>query len=258
MCGENRLINFFADLDNTLIYSHRTMLSGERVAVEILNDRIQSYMTKKTYNFLTGENGIALIPTTMRTCEQYQRLSESFAAFGCRYALLCNGGILLDENKVDMVWLAETKMNARDELADLNHAEESLRRAFPASCIHSVSEIMVYAKVDAPAAEAARLSAALNTERLNIYHDSRKVYCIPASINKGNAIRRLSERMGITWSVSAGDSLPDIPMLEATDAAILPRNLLYFVNSKLMYIANETQCFSDYICDVLSTLSNNQ
>ena len=43
---------FFSDLDNTLVYSHRVSLPGERIAVEYLNDHIQSYMTKKTYDFL--------------------------------------------------------------------------------------------------------------------------------------------------------------------------------------------------------------
>lgn len=42
---------FFSDLDNTLVYSHRVSLPGERIAVEYLNDHIQSYMTKKTYDF---------------------------------------------------------------------------------------------------------------------------------------------------------------------------------------------------------------
>lgn len=86
---------FFSDLDNTLVYSHRVLLPGERIAVEYLNDHIQSYMTKKTYDFFSKSNGVFLIPATTRTCEQYARLSETFARFGCRYALVCNGGILL-------------------------------------------------------------------------------------------------------------------------------------------------------------------
>lgn len=248
------MINFFSDLDNTLVYSHRVSLPGEHVVVEHLNNRIQSYMTKKTYDFLTESDGILLIPTTTRTCEQYARLSETFAKFGCRYALVCNGGILLDNNEVDLEWIAETKAIAGDELSSLYEAEKMLLRIFPNQCIHSVSDIMVYAKTDNPASDAGRLSTALNTAGLNIYYDSRKVYCIPSSINKGNAIKRFSDRMRITWSVAAGDSAPDIPMLEATDAAILPYELSNVVENRQKYVADNSQCFSDYICDVLSGL----
>ena len=58
---------FFSDLDNTLVYSHRVSLPGERIAVEYLNDHIQSYMTKKTYDFFSKSIGVFLIPTTTRT-----------------------------------------------------------------------------------------------------------------------------------------------------------------------------------------------
>ena len=52
------------------------------------------------------------------------RLSETFARFGCRYALVCNGGILLDNNEIDLEWLSETKRIAGDELSDLKEASE--------------------------------------------------------------------------------------------------------------------------------------
>ena len=245
------MINFFSDLDNTLVYSHRVSPPGERVVVEYLNDRIQSYMTKKTYDFLNESNGIFLIPTTTRTCEQYARLSETFTQFGCRYALVCNGGVLLDNNEVDLEWLAETKEIAGYELSSLYVASKMLLGLYPEEHIHSASNIMLYAKTDTPALDADRLISLLNTEGLNVYYDSRKVYCIPSSINKGSAIKRFSNRMGITWSISAGDSVSDISMLQATDTAILPYKLSNFVENKQKHIADNSQCFSDYICDVL-------
>lgn len=246
------MIYFFSDLDNTLLYSHRVSLPGECIAVEYLNNRVQSYMTKKTYNFLIESNGVFLIPTTTRTCEQYARLSETFAKFGCRYALVCNGGILLDNNEIDLEWLSETKKIAGDELSDLNEASKLFLRFFPKENIHYANDIMIYAKTDTTASDAVRLTSMLNTESLNVYYDSRKVYCIPSSINKGNAIKRFSNRMGITWTIAAGDSVPDIPMLKTSNLAILPNNLSNSVERAKKYIAENSQCFSDYICDVLS------
>lgn len=245
---------FFSDLDNTLVYSHRVSLPGERIAVEYLNDRIQSYMTKKTYDFLSESNGIFLIPTTTRTCEQYARLSETFAKFGCRYALVCNGGILLDNNEIDFEWLSETKRIAGDELSDLNEASKLFFRFFPEESVHYANNVMLYAKTNTPALDAAKLTSRLNTKSLNVYYDSRKVYCIPASINKGNAMKRFSNRMGITHTIAAGDSIPDIPMLGISDLAILPYNLSNSVEHVRKYVAENSQCFSDYICDVLSEI----
>lgn len=245
---------FFSDLDNTLVYSHRVSLPGEHIVVEYLNDRIQSYMTKKTYDFFSESNGIFLIPTTTRTCEQYARLSETFAKFGCRYALVCNGGILLDNNEINLEWLSETRRIAGDELSDLNDARDIFLRFFPRESIHCANNIMLYAKTDTPDLDATRLTSILNTKSLNVYYDSRKVYCIPASINKGNAIKRFSSRVGITRTIAAGDSIPDIPMLGISDLAILPYNLSNSVEHVQKYVAENSQCFSDYICDVLSEI----
>jgi len=248
------LIYFFSDLDNTLVYSHRFPLTGERVAAEYLNGRVQSYMTKKSFDFLSGRDGLRLIPTTTRTREQYSRLSETFMKFGCRYALVCNGGILLDNNKADPRWIAGTRMIAENEIPDLREAENLIRRDFPGHTIHTADGIMLYVRTEEPALTASRLSEALDGTKLNIYYDSRKVYCIPSSINKGAALRRFAAREGISWSVAAGDSIPDVPMLEAADLALLPGGLSERIVNPQKRICAGPQCFSDFICDELSGL----
>lgn len=248
------MIYFFSDVDNTLIYSHRLLLQDDRVAVEYLNARVQSYMTKKTYDFLAEAEEIYLIPTTTRTQEQYARLSESFAKFRCRYALVCNGGILLDNNKVDPKWLSETIVIAKEELPSLSEAKKLILSDFSTENIYIVNEIMVYFKTEDTVSAAAKLSSALDTSKLNVCYDSRKVYCIPASINKGNAIRRFSSQTGVAKFVAAGDSLLDIPMLEAASVSIMPSELSNIVMNQQRYVADNSQCFSDYICDVLSEL----
>ena len=245
---------FFSDLDNTLVYSHRTLLPGKRIAVEYLNDHIQSYMTKKTYDYFSKTNEVFLVPITTRTCEQYARLSETFAEFGCRYALVCNGGILLDNKEIDSEWISETKRIAGEELSDLKEASGLFLRFFPTESIHYANDIMLYAKTDTPALDAAKLTSILNRKSLNIYYDSRKVYCIPASIDKGIAMKRFSNRMGISRTIAAGDSIPDIPMLGGSDVPILPYNLSSSVDHVHKYVADNSQCFSDYICDVLSEI----
>ena len=248
------MILFFSDLDNTLIYSHRAPPPGEIIAAEYLNGHIQSYMTNKTYGFLSKSEEVLLVPTTTRTITQYARLADTFAAFGCRYVLACNGGVLLNHNVVDPDWLAETKKTAEDETDSLNEAEKIFLMRYPEHHIHSVDGIMLYAKTDSPAADADRLSGAVDTGKLSIYYDNRKVYCIPSSINKGNAVRRFLSRVSTSLTIAAGDSEMDVPMLNAVDVAILPRSLSADVDAGTKYIADPSVCFSDYICDVMKEL----
>lgn len=246
------MIYFFSDLDNTLVYSHRVSLPGESVIVEYLDNRIQSFMTKRAFDFFSSCNNIQLIPTTMRTSRQYARLSEIFMKFGCRYALVCNGGILLDHNSVDDAWIAETRLIAQDEIPALEEAESRIRSMLPGQSLHLINGMMIYVKADNPALVASGLSRVLDETKLKVYYDSRKVYCIPASINKGTALKRFVEREGVDWSVAAGDSVPDIPMLETADLAILPDNLSGMVKNPQRCVLSGSQCFSDFICDELS------
>ena len=243
---------FFSDLDNTLIYSHRIKLPGDSVAVEYLNDHVQSYMTQKTYHFLRNQKEFLLVPTTTRSVEQYDRLSDVFAEFGCRYALVCNGGVLLNRNEVDQEWLKETKRIAGNELRSLDEAGKWILRRYPAQFVHLINDIMIYIKTETPAKDADMLAGEVDLERINIYHDRNKVYCIPASITKGNALKRLSKQMGIDRSFAAGDSLTDISMLNRADAAILPAELSDAVDNQRKYVAGISGCFSDYICDVIT------
>ena len=44
-------VDLFTDLDNTLIYSRRRPLPGDKVVVERLNGADQSFMTGRTLEF---------------------------------------------------------------------------------------------------------------------------------------------------------------------------------------------------------------
>ncbi|MCI8578321.1 MAG: HAD hydrolase family protein [Lachnospiraceae bacterium] len=248
------MIYFFSDLDNTLVYSHRISLPGKYIVVEHLNECVQSHMTKKTFDFLSRCSQIQLIPTTMRTGEQYARLSGIFMKFRCRYALICNGGILLDNNKIDSLWTAETRQIAKDEIPALETAAAWIRGEFPEQSFHWVNGIMIYVRADNPEQMAYDLSRILDGTRLTVYYDSRKVYCVPSSVNKGAALKRFMAREGIDWSIAAGDGIPDIPMLEAANMAILPDRLSGMVENPQQCVLTGPQCFSDFICDELSGL----
>lgn len=226
----------------------------DRVVVEYLNGKSQSFMTKKSFDFFLNCNAVRLIPTTSRTYEQYKRLSETFSKFGCEYALLCNGGILLKNGQIDVKWLAETKRLAGSELQCLQEAEKIIRSMLPEQNIHTVENIMVYAKNDCPDTFASYLGKFFGKADIDIYYDSHKVYCFPASINKGAAIKRFSELVKTSGTVAAGDSRADLPMFDVSDIAILPSGMVGFIQNTTKRVWSEEGNFSDYICDVLSDI----
>ena len=90
---------WFSDLDNTLIYSHRTTFTQKKVLVEYLRGKEQSFMTQETYNFMCS-NRIKFIPVTTRSVEQYNRLFVFGKEIEADHALVCNGAILLNKGVV--------------------------------------------------------------------------------------------------------------------------------------------------------------
>ena len=64
---------WFSDLDNTLIYSHRTTFTSEKIIAEWLNGKEQSYITKETYSFMKNME-CNFVPVTTRSIEQYKRI----------------------------------------------------------------------------------------------------------------------------------------------------------------------------------------
>jgi len=94
------MIVFHTDLDNTLIYSYKHDIGSEKRCVEIYQGREISFVTQETYRLLykfsEWKEQVLIVPTTTRTVEQYARIDMGVGCF--RYALVCNGGVLLVNN----------------------------------------------------------------------------------------------------------------------------------------------------------------
>lgn len=246
------MINLFIDLDSTLIYSHRHKFSGEElVPAEYIDGKLQSYVTRKTFGFLSEHREINVIPVTARAEIQYSRLREVLGKFNSRYAVICRGAVLLKDGEPDEKWLAETLSSAKNEIAELAKAEKWYREHFDSENIHITENILMYARAENPEQAAQELKSAVDTSLLNVHYDSRKVYCIPVSINKGTAVRRFTEYTGLSVDAAAGDDIPDVPMLEEAKTAILPPWLADKVTGPEKVIWDEKGCFSDFICDSL-------
>ena len=137
---------FFSDLDNTLIYSHRHQISEPMVWVEELNGRRQSFMSRRSFDYFKTRNWLEVIPTTMRTVEQYTRLLGLGEALGWHLALVCNGAVLLVDGKEDPAWREESiRFSENDQPAYAATLGKALD-AYGRENIVSVDRIMFYIK----------------------------------------------------------------------------------------------------------------
>ncbi len=223
--------------------------------VEYINGKVQSYMTERSYTYFTSMKDTEIIPVTTRTKAQYDRLSELTAKLGVRYAIICNGGILLENGEIDRQWLSETYEligNAADELRKATEKMKSLS----VREVHEIEDIMIYTVTDSPEAMKASLTETLDTQLVTVFSDNRKVYCIPSVINKGSAVRRFNARFGYCRNIAAGDGVQDIPMLEAADIPICAADNEKYVKSAHKIIADTSAVFSDSVCYATEQLLN--
>ena len=206
---------FFSDLDNTLIYSHRTPIEDSKVLVERLNGKEQSYMTAFAFSFLQSADWLSIIPVTTRSQEQYQRLvfPESFRI---KYALICNGGKLLIDGIEDYEWSVSTLNMVHDDLPDLEWLSIKLKDLCR-SDVHCPESYYHYVKTESPEKICTILKSEYQKDNIIIEHDHSKVYLFPRSVNKGEAVRRFLNRFETLISIGAGDSSIDVPLLNVVN-----------------------------------------
>ncbi len=225
---KNRVV-FFTDLDNTLIYSYKQELGADRIGVEIYQDRTISYMTPATVRMLEEiREHLLVVPVTTRTREQYERIDLGFVP---EYALVCNGGILLEKGvevrswREDSLKLTEGSRDALSRGRECLESDES--RCFP---VRSVGGLFLFTKSRRPGESAERVRQTLCSDRAEVFQNGQKLYVVPREINKGMACKRLKKRLKVSGvfpcrTIAAGDSAFDVPMLEEADFSIFPDGL---------------------------------
>lgn len=213
--GEMKL--FCSDLDNTLIYSWRRPLAGDKRCVEWLKGQEISFVTERTLDLLREVQKKALfIPVTTRRVDQYERLS--FPGISPQYALTCNGGVLLEHGEVAEDWYRESL-----ELVEVCRGEmERGRKLFladPFRCfdVWFVQELFLFTKSENIEETLRRLREVLDLDKLEVLTNKDKVYLLPKVLNKGAAVERIRKRLEAEWVFAAGDSAFDVPMLEKAD-----------------------------------------
>ena len=210
------------DLDNTIIYSYKHDIGNEKMNVELYKEREISFITKQTFELLKKvKEEFLVIPTSTRTIEQYERINLKIGTF--KYALVCNGSVLLVDGKKDKDWYEESLRLAKPSNLEVKKALEYLendkRRTFE---LRYIEDLFVFTKCDEAETVVNELREYLDKNLVNVFNNKEKVYVLPTLLSKGKAIERLRKYLKAEFIIAAGDSEFDISMVEAADVGLVP------------------------------------
>ena len=212
------------DLDNTLIYSYKHELGNEKRNVELYQGREISFITEKTYELLKKVNQqYQIVPVTTRTVEQYQRIHLGIHPF--QYALTCNGGMLLVDGKREDTWYLESRKMTEPAVPAMKKAMEYLekdaRRKFE---LRYIEELFVFTKCKEVEKVIQDLKKLLKEELVEVFSNGEKLYVLPVTLSKGNAVKRLKAYLEPDCVIAAGDSEFDKSMVCEADKGFMPED----------------------------------
>ena len=210
------------DLDNTIIYSYKHDIGNEKMNVELYKEREISFISNHTFELLKKvKEEFLVIPTSTRTKEQYDRIDLKIGTF--KYALVCNGSVLLVDGKKDKDWYEESLRLAKPSNLEVKKALEYLendkRRIFE---LRYIEDLFVFTKCYKSETVVNELREYLDKNLVNVFNNKEKVYVLPTSLSKGKAIERLRKYLKAEFIIAAGDSEFDISMVEAADVGLVP------------------------------------
>lgn len=225
---------FASDLDQTLIYSHRTLINQEIDQqirpVERLEDRFISFMTQNALSELKEiAQRVLFVPVTTRSKLQYQRINFLDYDITHQYAVTSNGGKIFYEGVENKDW-SQLVLAGRDKCLaaqDLIHKfDEISHSSWVIKDSGKLADNLFYyclierEKIPLTELAAFKLWASDNHWELSV--QGRKLYLVPLNVNKKAAIQYIKEKEGLSRVVAAGDSLLDLDMLKAADLALAP------------------------------------
>lgn len=210
------------DLDRTMIYSYKQNIGADKICVEKYEGRDVSFISGRTQELLCRiTERVQLIPTTTRTQEQYERIDLGIGAL--EYALVCNGGILLNNGKRDGSWYEESLSLVEESRRMLERAigllRSEQRRYFD---IRFIDELFVFTKCRESHRVVSALRDSLDQELVRVMSNGDKVYVVPVRLSKGMALRRLRKRLDPCFIAAAGDSEFDESLVQEADIGFVP------------------------------------
>ena len=224
------MVYCFIDLDGTLISTKYNGSESDYMKVEMLSNGTYSYITKYAYDKLFGfneRNDVEIIPITTRSIEQYRNI----AFMNFRYALVANGGVLIEDGEINDDWFNEsTRMSVEADKDSVIYdcyyslkADKDVIRD-----VDFVNGIFLYTKSSNPASTLNRLNGGYD---ISFSYKGEKLYVVPDSLSKKSAIKRfMNNRSG--FIISAGDdSMLDYPMASVSDKFIFKDENNYYCDT---------------------------
>jgi hypothetical protein len=224
---------YASDLDRTLIYSLGAIGVPENtpglIPAEIIEGKTRSYISQKALNQLMDLNTrIIFIPVTTRTIQQYKRINLFQETVIPDYAVTSNGGNILIGGVVDKEWRESIGRLVARHSAGADEVRSYIKAVVREDWIISENycddlfySFMVY-RDQLPLDEITNLSDRLYNLGWRVSLQGRKLYAVPAAVNKSDAILHLRRTVRSEPMVASGDSLLDKSLLESADYAIAP------------------------------------
>ncbi|QGG47521.1 HAD family hydrolase [Heliorestis convoluta] len=223
-------IIFATDLDQTLIYSRRSMGDSHQlhdlVPVERYKGQYISYMTTQSVEqFCEVSKQALVVPVTTRTIEQYKRVTLPTQPY---YAVVSNGGHILIDGEPDQAWHHKIQSQIQEKCLGLEEMEAEFSKIAAPDWVtdrrraEHLFLFYIIERTKVPTEELERFSLWAYEQNWRISIQGRKLYLVPKPVSKWAAVEEILERVGHHYVVAAGDSLLDQEMLEKANLALAP------------------------------------
>lgn len=228
---------YASDLDRTLIYSNKFFKEFKEctmnnlIAAEYKNNSPTSYISLEIENLLYEVNKrITFIPVTTRVQHQFKRIDLFNKKIIPKYAVMCNGGVILKDGVPLHSWDKIIKENL-NKIPPLTLMIKYCNFLINSSYIESYSPcedlylcaILKDKKLLDNALIQKAQTICLNSDYTLIIH-GRKLYIIPLCINKYSPLEHIMNIENDYDLYSSGDSEFDLPMLINSNVGMVPRH----------------------------------
>lgn len=215
---------FAADLDGTLIHSHRHWRPGD-VVVEMLHGKPQSFMTENAVSLLRELQQYAVfVPITSRSIDQYRRIVWPKGIAPPRLAIVSNGGNVLVDGELSAEWSRASEKMIQPYRAKVEQAYRALMGTGLAASGRVADGMFAAAAFKDNRTAARAYGETVFPDGLWSARSGRKIFAGPPGVDKKTALCRLMKQdERIPPLIAAGDSIMDIGMLQIADLALVPK-----------------------------------
>ncbi|HSP23479.1 MAG TPA: hypothetical protein VLQ20_14240 [Planococcus sp. (in: firmicutes)] len=225
-------ILFASDLDQTLIYSRRSMgldvSEAELKEVERFEGNPQSFMTEKGQQALWElSKSTFFLPVTTRTQAQYERVTGIFKDGETpRFAVISNGAVILENGQPIREWSEGMRQQCASDKTVIEELLPKIKQHFSEDWVLRVRQAddwFVYLIVDRnrfPEEKLGEYTQVFRDIGWDMSLQGRKLYFMPVSITKAGAMEYVKERVNAKFVAAAGDSLLDHCLLESADLGL--------------------------------------